>query len=351
MAEVDDIAGRVFSERRWAWLRQVVLQVVLLAVAVNIFWDETERVSFSWNRLVAFAGYYGLLAGMVYANILWLVPRFLMRRRHVIYGLFIVASILLTAAGIALLETLLMNPDPSYEHSPQPGWLSMMSSVVGMGLFLLGTSAFALVRRWIIDNRRVDDLREQTLQSELAMLRSQINPHFLFNMLNNAYLLVVKRRPRAVEVLLRLKELLRYQMEEGSGETVELPDEIAFLDDFLQLEKVRRDRFEYTIETHGDISNHRVASMLFIPFVENAVKHGNDADNVSRIWLSFAVERGILRFSCRNTKPLISAVKNDVGGIGLRNIRRRLELLYPATHLLTIDDTQEYYTVTLILPI
>jgi len=137
-------------------------------------------------------------------------------------------------------------------------------------------------------------------------------------------------------------------LNDSTKDEVSLTSEIHFLTDFLNLEKIRRDRFEYVISKEGDISGVNVPPLLFITFVENAVKHNSDSENLSYVNLSFKVHNRKLEFICENSKPL-AIVKNKDGGLGLRNIKRRLELLFPDRYNLDIIDEELKYTVKLVL--
>jgi len=223
----------------------------------------------------------------------------------------------------------------------------MITSIISFGLLIFGTSALLLFKYWIGYSQRIDELASSTLQSELKFLKKQINPHFLFNMLNNANVLIKKNPEEASRVLFKLEDMLRYQINDSAKEQVLLSSEIHFLNDFLNLEKVRRDKFEYVISKEGDISEVWLPPLLFIPFVENAVKHNVDSENSSYVYLGFKVWDKQLEFQCINSKPKIALQKNEVGGLGLKNIKRRLELLFPERYTLEIEESEISYTVYL----
>ena len=199
---------------------------------------------------------------------------------------------------------------------------------------------------WLRYNLRIDKLESTTLQSELKFLKNQINPHFLFNMLNNANVLIKRNPEEASKVLFKLEDLLRYQINDSSRERVSLASDIRFLNDYLNLEKIRRDHFQFTVEQEGDIDSIWIQPLLFIPFVENAVKHSFDSEHPSSVHLSFKVEENRLEFRCENS-TLAVAVSNKVGGIGLANIQRRLGLLYPDRYELEQIENENRYIVIL----
>jgi LytS/YehU family sensor histidine kinase len=189
------------------------------------------------------------------------------------------------------------------------------------------------------------------MQSELKQLKNQINPHFLLNMLNNANVLTMENPEEASQVLSKLNDMLRYQLNDSTKEKVSLSADIHFLTDFLNLEKIRRDNFEVIISKEGNINNVSIPPLLFIPFVENAIKHNPDNDNSSYVHLYFKVQGQRLQFICENSKPEIPFKKHETGGLGLANIRRRLDLLYNTNYILEITDNKTTYKIILKLTI
>ena len=164
-------------------------------------------------------------------------------------------------------------------------------------------------------------------------------------MLNNANILVKDAPDEASQILEKLDNLLRYQLNDSTRREVLLTADIQFLTSFLELEKVRRDHFEYTIFQEGNMENICIPPLLFIPFVENAVKHNLDSDNLSYVHLYFSVHNKRLTFRCENSKPRVP-VKRE-GGIGLANVKRRLDLLYESRYTLQIEDKETTYNVNL----
>lgn len=213
-------------------------------------------------------------------------------------------------------------------------------------LLLAASSSIKLFQKGMMDRQLIYELKQSKTYAELEQLKNQINPHFLFNMLNNANVLTKKDPEKASQVLMKLSDLLRYQLYDSARDKVLLTSDIHFLEDFLNLEKVRRDSFDFLISKEGDLSGVQIPPLLFISFVENAVKHNNDATKPSYVNLYFNVRNNELFFKCINSKPMLKSVSNT-GGLGLTNIKRRLELLFPATHSLNIEDDPERYCVSL----
>jgi len=165
-------------------------------------------------------------------------------------------------------------------------------------------------------------------------------------MLNNANIMVDEDPDVASHILIKLDDLLRYQFNDSTQERVLLSADMDFLKDYLELEKTRRDHFRYHVSLQGDISGVQVPPLLFIPFVENAVKHNLDSANESYVNIDFIYADNNLQFTCENSKPL-QAVKKDAGGLGLANIRRRLDLLFGSDYRMVTEDTETRYIVIL----
>lgn len=337
--------------RRFRPWRHVLLQAVLLLITVNVFWDSPENLIFTSDRIVAWAIYYAVMNAMVYANIYVLIPKLLLRNKFMIYLAAVAGLILICLLTIGILQSAIFEHTPAAENHDNaiPAWLSILSSFISVGLLVFGTSAIQIFRKWMVDSLRASELESATMQAELDFLKNQINPHFLFNMLNNSYLLIKKRRPEAAEVIFKLEDMLRYQVNDSAREKVLLSSDIAFLTGYLNLEKIRRDSFDFSVSQEGNLDGIFVPPLMFIPFVENAVKHNCTDDSTPYVALAFKNTGDRLQFRCENSRSEDGEIQHESGGIGLRNIRRRLELLYPGRHLLEITETEQIYTVRLTL--
>lgn len=217
-------------------------------------------------------------------------------------------------------------------------------------MIIVSTSVFALFQGWAEYSRKVSELETSTKEAELQQLKSQVNPHFLFNTINNANIKVEKEPQQSYDMITKLEELLRYQLTETTHDKVILKDDISFFTDYLELESTRRSRFSYSIKADNDVYDMEVYPLLFISFVENAVKHSLASKGEAIINLAFTKENNRLHFYCENTKPTIS-VKYKSGGLGLKNVKRRLELLYDNDYTLDIKDFENKYIVELWLKI
>lgn len=283
------------------------------------------------------------LVAMFYSNMYWLTPKFLLAGRYVHFTAGLVAYLLIAYQIVTLVKQVL-HPYLSDGHL---GEGPRIFPFIVLILSLVGAStAIKLFQRWVLDTQRINALERLTLQSEMEQLKNQINPHFLFNMLNNANVLTQKDPEKASQVLMKLSDFLRYLLYDSTRAQVLLTADIHFLNDLLNLERIRRDQFRFTISQEGALSGVLVPPLLFVTFVENAVKHNLDTDSPSYVELYFSVHNDVLQFKCVNSKPVQAGTKKE-GGLGLANVKRRLALLYPDRHQLQIQETADQYLVHL----
>lgn len=340
-----DLLVELLISPKYHLLRHSLLFLVSIIMAIANFYME---IFSRYNRLIEIVLMVVFLIP-IYANIYILVPRLLFKNKLFVYLLSVIFFMFLTITLIVFLQ-LLANEEvqKTWEETDiREITLNFICSVISLGLTIAGTSSILLFQHWVIYDCQIRKLEEATMQSELEQLKNQINPHFLFNMLNNANVLTQENPEEAAKVLLKLNELLDYQLKDRYSDSVRLSDEILFLTDFLNLEKLRRDNFDFIISREGAVETVLLPPLLLIPFVENAVKHNNDNRNLSYVHLYFKAERGFLQFVCINSKPSYNKAEKRDGGLGLANIRRRLQLLYGEDHFLKIEENDITYTIDL----
>ena len=202
---------------------------------------------------------------------------------------------------------------------------------------------------WFRAQKQKEDLIMKSKASELALLRSQINPHFLFNTLNNLYSLVYKKSDEAPSVVMKLSEIMRYMLYDASDDRVMLRKEIEYLKSFIELNELRLKEGKITqFDVTGDEDNRMIPPMLLIPFVENAFKHGSKKSPLPAIRIRLDVRDRNLEFDVENNlDPLRQVNKDSAAGIGLDNVRKRLELLYPGSHDLSVREEAGVFHVNL----
>jgi len=199
--------------------------------------------------------------------------------------------------------------------------------------------------------------KTEKIALESSFLKSQVNPHFLFNTLNNIYALSLKKSGQTPVIIDRLESLLHYMLYDCKADMVLLADEFTFTDSYIALEKLRHrdDRCIVTVNVEGNVANQYIAPLLLINFLENAFKHGTKTSfGKSWITMNVSVNKDFMHFNLQNSKPLmISGNKQPIdeyrGGIGLKNVKRRLEILYPEKHKLSISNIKDRFEVDLVL--
>ena len=308
-----------------AFLLVVLLEIMSGWLAKDNF--ETSYSFYLWN--IKYATY---IMGLIWINHFLLIPFFLDKRRYLLYVIFFIGSIILVAF---------------FKTYGKP-W-SSVSKVSFFFLYTTGTgmAAFFLRRNLLIKRENAEKEKLQK-ESELKYLKEQVNPHFLFNSLNSIYALSRQSSPETPELVMQLSELMRYQLESSKKDYVLLRKEIEFIENYLLLEEKRlSNRCHIELVIDGDFKELKIAPMLLIPFVENAIKHGAQSTNQqSTIDISVLIEHKSLHLSIINTKPkIINVTKRE--GMGLENVKRRLNLLYPNNHVLKIKDSEKKYKVAL----
>lgn len=211
--------------------------------------------------------------------------------------------------------------------------------------------AIKLLKYWYANQQAQQVLTQQKLQAELKFLKTQIHPHFLFNTLNNLYALTLKRSERAPEMVLKLSELINYMLYECTSEVVPLSKEIKFIRNYGDIEKMRYgDKLDIDIRVSGDVNDRKIAPLVLLPFVENCFKHGA-SEELQQSWVkvSIDVQPNMTLMKVENNKASENGVNKKNEGIGIQNVKRRLDLIYPSQHELKIINGEETFLVILAL--
>ena len=230
-----------------------------------------------------------------------------------------------------------------------PRWMRLRiffnNNLFFFSVYLVYALVFYFIRLAYFKEAQQKELVIQNRQSELSFLRSQVNPHFLFNSLNNIYALVYEASPQALPAIAGFSELLRYMLYDNNDK-VPLARELDYIRRYIDLQRLR---FEHNIkadvQVSGKIDAVQVPPLLLIPFVENAFKHGDFSTGGEGVTIVVRCTEQTLHFYCRNTRG--KGEKDAGGGIGLANIKRRLQLLYPGRHTLDIEDNNNCFTINM----
>lgn len=286
-------------------------------------------------------------AGIAYTNILYLIPRYLFTRRTFLYVVFLITGIVLVTPVYISSQLLI------YHNYPDKAGLyySSIGSIIFLELFVAISSLFyAIIVDWLKKRAEVSELYTTNIETELNFLKTQINPHFLFNTLNSIYALALKKSDEAPDLILKLSEIMRYMLYDCNEDRVPLDQEISYLKNYLDLEKFRKGmNNEITFTVEGDPEGKSVAPLLFITFVENAFKHGVNNVEKGYVHIDFRILEDQLEFTIENSvspQLHLSRIQSGSSGIGLENVKRRLNLLYPG-HTLEIIKNIDKFRVNL----
>lgn len=339
---------------RYRLLRHIVL---LLGVFTLIFCSGQFSEYPGISRYIRLFFVYIVMIITFYVNMNILVPRFFFKNQYIIYIFLLLLLVVIDLFTMKYFLNHIFEPIQNTYYDKTSGNGNMYQSTITIGAVILVTTMIKLFQRWVHDNEKITELNNITLTMELSELRNQINPHFLFNMLNGIKALVRTDQEKAIIVIMKLSEFLRYQLYENNEEKILLKSEIVFLTNFLDLEKLRRDNLSVDISPSKDdpliFRSIFIPPNLFTTFVENAVKHSiNITGTESYIRINIVVEKDKLYFTCINSiDPEYIPSKGKSNGLGLANIKRRLELLYGKNHSLEINASEKEYNVKLIIPL
>ena len=333
--KLNHIIPDLLLKPKFWFCRHLFVQIIILLITMSNLFQDSDTIVY--DRLWVWFFAYAMLNAITYVNIYLLVPRMLLAGHMKRYILSLSAIIFFMLSCNILFHLYFGN----VSEITLEFFFAVAFYLSNICLLMAGITALFLFNNGVKNKQRIEELQTATMEVELANLKNQINPHFLFNVLNNANILAGEDTDKSSRLLKKLNSLLKYQISDSSKKSVLLRDDIAFLNNYLELEKTRRGKFDYTVKIEGDCDI-QIPPLLFIPFVENAVKHNPESD--SYVNLSFSIVDDRLRFECENPKPRLFHAKK-IGGIGLANVKRRLELLFGADYSLNLLDEKEKYTV------
>lgn len=214
--------------------------------------------------------------------------------------------------------------------------------------FALIGGLFRIFFNWVEQGKIKDNIEKQSLKSELALLKYQINPHFLFNSLNNIDSLIQEDSRKASLALNRLSELMRYMIYDSEHDKVHLEKEIEYVKNYISIQKLRvKNEQNIDFKVKGNMENITIAPMIFIAFVENAFKHSSLKNEKNKINIRLSINNSLIEFTCINDLSENRIEKDKSGGIGLNIIKKRLELIYPNNYQLDIDESDKKFAVSL----
>ena len=332
-----------------------------------IFWSLIslilflEIINFKGERTVANLavnfGYTGLInISIFYINYTLLIPILVKEKKK--YGLYVIA-IIIVIVMMSLIKMALTSLHSNHLFSyiadaGEGSYLNILKYVISTifvsGFFIVASLLLKFAVDWFGNESVQRNLVMEKKEMELQFLKSQLNPHFLFNSLNNIYSLAYQKSDKTADAILKLSEIMRYMIYESNDSWVSLSKEIEYVQSFIELQKLRfKDGANVELSLNGEIDDQQIVPLILISFVENAFKHGVANDPKNPIKINIIANQKILHFSVTNKKNKYN--KDEMGGVGLNNVERRLQLLYPERYKLNIVNSATHYTTELMLDI
>lgn len=284
----------------------------------------------------------------VLINVYILIPKFLVKGKYILFGfVFFVNLILFSYANDLFFSEFIDFVFPSYYFI---SYHSIYQLVLIFGIFLVSTMLLKLSENWFFlskQEQKILELENQKVQTELALLHSQINPHFLFNALNVVYNMALEKSSQTTVAILQLSDILRYVIYDTKVPKVQLSQELRLLDNYISFQKNRYTSENIKFYYYFDSEGYMLVPMLFLPLVENAFKHGlRGSGENGFIDLRIEVEKGVLFLSCTNNYQK-KEMEEESSGIGIANVKKNLELLYQGRYSLEIVQIDNEYSVNL----
>lgn len=338
-------------ERFFKIISNVKLQNILLWIVVALF-EFGPLFNGSFKGIISSNVYWltalkiVLLAAATYLNTLILIPRLLKLKKYIYFVLANIINVLIFSF-LMFVVTVFSYNDVGIDDSGWEHHVLYLISIIYILVFIVATTLVYFIKEWYklkdVANQMIK-LEKEKLESEHQALKAQLNPHFLFNTLNNLYSLSVAKSDLVPQTILKLSDLMSYILYECKEDLVDLDKEIEFLNNYIALEKLRSSKTKLSFNYEVNGSKVRISPLLFIPFIENAFKHSKSDNSNPEIKIDLIVDENNLRFSCVNS---VGSEKNKVdskyGGVGIDNVKKRLNLLYPERHSLNLSETDTHF--------
>jgi two-component system LytT family sensor kinase len=312
---------------------------------------------------------YAIIIAFYYFNTYVFIPRLLDTKKFLAYGLLILGLLIFYGfvprichaifgpqafgSGVTALTGSPGASGPLRQPRPRnPALLSPFNIAIFLMVFVFSTG-IKVINQWLRSEQRTREIASEKLQAELSFLKAQINPHFLFNTLNNIYALASAQSEQTAPAVMKLSSIMRYVLTEARNDLVPLEKEILFTSHYIELQKMRlTDKTSIDFAINGDPLGRQIAPLLILPFVENAFKYGISTRECSPIRILLDIKDESLYFSISNHKHYNTTLRMaDNTGIGISNTKRRLDLLYPGRYELIINDKSNEFTVHLNIPV
>lgn len=282
---------------------------------------------------------YALLIIFYFLNTQLFIPRFLAKQKTRSFLTAGVITIISLTILLLIVQKLFYKLSIDFE-------LRLLITLLSFTLIFGSSTLSYIIEKWYLSEEQKKSITLDQIKTELAFLKAQINPHFLFNTLSNIYVLAIKQSEQTPDAVMKLSSLMRYVLSEAQSATVPLEKEINYLRQFIDLQKIRfTDKMNVDFNVTGTIQQHEIAPLILIPFIENAIKYGISTSENSSINIHLTLVDNILLLRTDNSIYNTDNIVSTTTGIGLKNVKRRLDLLYPDKHELIIKQQENKFYV------
>lgn len=348
------------SDKKIAVILHAIAWIIVIIIPLflnTMFGDEDS------HRLYQFYVHTFSAVAVFYLGYLWLVPKFLLQDKKALYLIILIGIILSTYfLSSFIIDHVLSDPvreakfleaikKATGEKKMPPfkvfGFINHFVASILISGFAMGLGVLEKLKKNEVKQK---ELEKEKLNSELAFLKNQVSPHFFFNTLNNIYSLIEIDGPTAQESVLKLSKLMRYLLYESEHGETRMSHELEFMNNYIDLMKLRiSPRVELKIDFPKEFSDFSIPPLLFVSFIENAFKHGLSHRDRSFIYLRMTIENEQINFIAENSIGKSNQFGNDMqhSGIGLENVKKRLNLLFPGSHELVIESNEAIFSVRL----
>lgn len=328
------------------WLQEILIVTTLFILYTLTEWKDIPN----WKQMGEATAYFIMLYAHAQFHRLFLLPILLDKHKPLPYAFFSLLTLVVVSAIMYVMSVFVLECD----YLPQLGLVeSIIYQLAATAVSLIGMVTPFIILRFYREQKKQAMSQLCWNHMEMSLLRSQLNPHFMFNTFNNLYGISLKEPERLPDLILQVSQLMRYQLENNNKWWVSLKDELAFIESYIALEEERvgcRCDVQYEFQNNGSEKCDQIAPMMLIPFIENAFKHGTNSIETCFVHICIAVSDSCLEMDIRNSIPKNADVSNVSTGIGLQNAQQRLNIIYPNNkHRLVMETTSTEYKINLAL--
>jgi len=328
------------------WGCYFMLIMVMLAMYFREDPNFEARMESAFQIMVAFA----LVPAFItfYSFYFFVFPKILKKNKVL---LSIVYEVVISL-GAAIVGFAILNLSTGGDCIGEEDAMTNIQTILFMAFVAMISGVIALVIRgfisWFEELKLKEELRQKNHEMELALVKSQLDPHFLFNTINNIDVLILKDADKASDYLNKLSDIMRFMLFETKTDKILLSKEIEYIEKYIELQKIRTNNSKYVdFLVTGNSANKTIAPMLFIPFIENAFKHTNNKKLENAITIHILIAKSSIQLVCKNKFDSSRSTKQESGGLGNELIQKRLNLIYPQKHSLEVVNQNDLYSVEL----